>query len=127
MVQYIKRYLKRKLTKYILRSFQKDIYGTRRELSKQEEDILLSGMWQNQAFRNWVYDEENKLTLAMANEGVKPSDEQYDTWLGMRLKLADLNQKARSAHKRHEKEINKRKKQDALAKEEKETSQSPQV
>ena len=102
-------YIQRKLTSYLLRSHQKDILNIKKTLTKQEEDLLLSSLWQNQSFRNWIVARENALCLNMANELKKPSDEEYIALYGRRLEVMSLQQITKLAYNRRQKELEKKK------------------
>lgn len=104
-------YLKRKLFSYLFRDFQKELSTLKGTLSKQEEDLLLSGMWQNQVFRNYVVSQETALTIAMANDGKKPSDEEYLILYGRRMELLHLYNLARLAYNRRQVELKEKKKE----------------
>ena len=108
-------WIRRKLIAYLLRSFQKDIRNFKGALSKKEEDLMLSALWQNQSFRNYLVARESAMIIQMANAGKPPSDEEYGILYGRRLELVALYTTARLAHMRE---------QDALAKAQKKPESS---
>lgn len=65
--------------------------------------MLLSGLWQNQAFRNYLVVRENACIIAMANNLKKPSDEEYQELFGRRLEILDLYLTTRNAFNAREK------------------------
>lgn len=104
-------WLKRKLISYLLRSNQKDIQTLKRTIDKKEEDMLLSSLWQNQAFRNWIVTRENIHCLGMSNNLKKPTDDEYLTLYGRRLEVLDLHITAKLAFNRRQVALEKGKKE----------------
>jgi len=111
-------WLKSKLIAWLFRSFQKEIRSLNRVLGKKEEDLLLSALYQNEAFRKFIVTRETMIVLSMANEGKKPSDEDYIMSYGRRLEIMSLYYTAKRANQRR---------QEALAQEQKKDSAPAQV
>lgn len=87
----------------LLRKYQKELQTLRGTLTKEREDEMLSYLYQNQAFRNYLYSRENAIIIGLANEyAFKPLDEKYYREQGRRLELANLLNETRLAHNRKE-------------------------
>ena len=73
-------------------------------LRKEEYDGLLSGLWQNPAFRKYVQDRDAKLIFTLAgSEGMAPEPrDMYTMHTGQRVELLILAREAKQAYTRVE-------------------------
>ena len=74
-------------------------------LDKEQYDGLLSGLWQNPAFRKHVQDRDARLIFTMAGgEGMTPEPrEAYTMHTGQRVELLILAREAKKAYERLDK------------------------
>src|SRR3990167_4131503 len=74
------------------------------QLTKEQEDGLLSSLWQNPAFRKHVQDRDARLIFTMAGgEGMAPEPrEAYTMHTGQRVELLILAREAKAAYNRLE-------------------------
>jgi len=92
----------------LIRLLQKDIVNFPKEnLTKEQEDGLLSQMWENAAFRKHIADRDAKLIYTMAGgEGLGPEPrEAYTMHTGQRVENLILARDAKAAWMRREKNI----------------------
>jgi hypothetical protein len=102
-------WLSRVLDRYRFRSFQRDIQNVQNRLTREQEDALLSELYQNNAFHKHVLSRENAIILAQANTIKKPSDEEYLELHGRRKENMELFYRARVAYKRNQERFVKKK------------------
>ena len=98
-------YLRSRLLAYFLRSFQKDLKALTGNIDKKEQDILLSGLFQNKGFLGYINARQVLIIQAMANENKKPSDSLYTELYGRRLELLDLLTSAKIAYNKRQREL----------------------
>lgn len=72
------------------------------QLSREEEDGLLSQLWQNVAFRKWIADRDKKLVYTMSGgEGMAPEPrDKYHLHAGQRVENLLLARDAKAAYNR---------------------------
>ena len=85
----------------LIRALRLDPPG-KQVISKQEEDLLLSALWENPAFRKYVAERDSKLIHAMAGgEGMGPEPrEAYLLHTGQRVENLLLARDAKAAYNR---------------------------
>ena len=98
-------WLNKTLVTYLLRSFQKDIHGTQKVLEDKERILMLSSMYQNPSFRNYINQRNADIVLKMAGDGKLPTNTDYLIFYGRRLELLNLLELTRIAYDRRQKEI----------------------
>jgi len=78
---------------------------SKQTLDKETYDGLLSGLWQNPAFRKHVQDRDARLIFTMAGgEGMAPEPrEAYTMHSGQRVELLILAREAKKAYERLDK------------------------
>ena len=88
------------------------VHSARTSLTKEQEDGLLSQLWQNEAFRKHIADRDLKIIYTMAGgEGMGPEPrETYSLHAGQRIENLVLGRDAKAAFLR----LTKRKEQELL-------------
>lgn len=99
--------LRNKIVDILIWFLEKDFSSSPKEtLAKAEFDVLLSGLWQNPAFRKYVADRDAKLIFTMAgSEGMAPEPrDAYVMHTGQRVELLILAREAKASWARVEKQ-----------------------
>lgn len=94
--------MRRLLVGLLIRLLEKDVGPQRVTLTKDEEDILLSQLWQSPAFRKRVADRDARLIHAMAGgEGMAPEPrDAYCLHAGQRVECLLWARDAKLAYER---------------------------
>lgn len=97
--------IRKKLIDILIKLLQRELSDVPKEtLTKEQFDGMLSGLWQNPAFRKYVQDRDAKLIFTMAgSEGMAPEPrEAYTMHTGQRVELLILAREAKAAWSRVE-------------------------
>lgn len=97
--------LRTKFIEILIRILQRDISEYPKDaLTKEQYDLLLSGLWQNDSFRKYIANRDAKLIFTMAgSEGMAPEPrDSYVMHTGQRVELLILAREAKAAWHRVE-------------------------
>ena len=99
-------YMQRKVIGFLIKKFLIDLSLTpKSSMTKEQEDGLLSMLWQNDAFRKRIAERDAKIIYTMAGgEGMEPeARDRYTLHAGQRLENLLLARDAKAAYQRVEK------------------------
>lgn len=99
------------LHRFLFWVFQKEIRDLPAEnLTREQIDTLLSGMWQNPVFRNYLIKRDRDLTIEMRMRFSPKKDDMESAILyGRTLELMELHNTAKFAYNRRQEEFTKKK------------------